>query len=337
MTVEQIQQLFLTQQNPYTKQLFKIDELPACTFDETRSKLTLLFPFPKGQTDIFQTFQREVLRCLKLDHQIPSVKIVYSDVQTPKKVHEDVQNEPLKVRETLKTLQQKAKPHFIGIISGKGGVGKSQTTIGLARALKRSGQKVAIIDADIYGASIQKILNNSEKINGQSDTILPIMIDDIEVVSSHMFIPDNEPIIWRGPMLGKLLTHFFNDVQWRSENNYYLIDLPPGTGDIPLDLQHLIPDLEVILVTTPDEDATFVASKSGVMAQNLNQHIIGVIENMAYFTGDDQKRYYLFGKNGGTKIAMQLGVPLLAQIPLFSKEKEVDSGTYFDQIIASLI
>lgn len=337
MTTEQIQQLFCTQQNPYTKQRFKDDELPQCTFDETGTKLTLFFPFPQGQTEHFQTFQRNVLKCLKIDHQIPSVKIIYQEAQqeaidpAPEVAH------ALLERDTLRNIQNQKQPHFIGIVSGKGGVGKSQTTVGLAKALQKQGEKVAIIDADIYGASIQKILNNDEKATTQSEQVFPVNINGIEVISSQMFTPNNEPIIWRGPMLGKLLTHFFHDVLWDSDNTYYLIDLPPGTGDIPLDLQQLAPNLEIIIVTTPDQDATFVAAKSGFMAQNLNQHIIGVIENMAYFTGNDGVRYFIFGKNGGAQIATQLNVPLLAQIPIISKDQPIDSAQYFDQLIASLL
>lgn len=334
MTTEQIQQLFTTYQNPYTKQTFKQDELPVCTFDETHTKLVLTFPFPQGKSDIFQTFQREVLKCLKIDHQIPSVKLIYSQAstQTDEQTAEQEVQTPLAPKETLRTIQAKSTPRFIGVVSGKGGVGKSQTTVRLAQALMRRGEKVAIIDADIYGASVQKILNNSEKATTQSETVNPVDIDGIEVVSSHMFIPDNEPIIWRGPMLGKLLTHFFQDVLWSSDNTYYLIDLPPGTGDIPLDLQPLAPNLEIILVTTPDHDATFVAAKSGMMAQNLNQHIIGIVENMAYFTADDGKKYYIFGKNGGATIATMLNVPLLAQIPIISQDQPLAIEPYFDQL-----
>lgn len=339
MSTEQIQKLFTTQQNPYTKQVFKQDELPTCTFDETQTKLTLVFPFPKGQTDAFQTFQRNILKCLKIDQQIPSVKIIYSleETNTGDEAEATVfENSPLQERETLRSLQQKTHPAIIGIVSGKGGVGKSQTTVNLAKALAKKGEKVAIIDADIYGASIQKILNNDEKATSQSATLLPILCDDIEIVSSHMFTPSDEPIIWRGPMLGKLLAHFFNDVLWRSETTYFLIDLPPGTGDIPLDLQQLAPTLEVILVTTPNEDATYVAAKSGLMAQNLNQHIIGVVENMAYFTGDDGVRYFIFGKNGGAQIAQQLHVPLLVQIPIISQDNPINSQPYFEQLAALL-
>lgn len=335
MSAEQIQQLFLKHENPYTKQLFKIDELPTCTFDETMEKLTLVFPFPKGQSDIFQTFQRNVLKCLKIDHRIPSVKILYAEVRIDEEAETD--SPGLNPKDTLSRIQQLASPHFIGIVSGKGGVGKSQTTVNLAKALQKQGEKVAIIDADIYGASIQKILNNNDKATATDQTVFPVTIDGIEVISSHMFTPNNEPIVWRGPMLGKLLAHFFNDVLWSSDNTYYLIDLPPGTGDIPLDLQHLVPHLEIIVITTPNNDATFIAAKSGFMAQNLNQHIIGIIENMAYFIGDDGTRYYIFGKGGGAQIAMQLNVPLLAQIPIINQDKPIDTSHYFDHIIASIV
>lgn len=333
MTIEQIQAFFLNQQNPYTKCTFKNDELPICTFEDEQTRLTLHFPFPKGQTETFQTFQRSVLKCLKIDHGIPSVKLIYQEEVK----HVANVETPLQARDSLANIQKQGKPTLIGIVSGKGGVGKSQTAIGLAQALKRKGEKVAIIDADIYGASIQKILNNSQKADPQSEIVLPLVIDDMEVISSHMFTPNDEPIIWRGPMLGKLLAHFFNDVMWSSDNTFFLIDLPPGTGDIPLDLQQLAPELEIIVVTTPDADATSVAAKSGVMAQNMNQHIIGVIENMAYFTGLDGVRYHIFGKNGGTHIARLLNVPLLAQIPITSQESPLDMSTYFDQIIATLI
>lgn len=340
MTVEQLNTLLCSLKHPYTKCNFKEDELPICIFDETKTKLTLSFSFPKGQTEAFDTFQRTLLKALKIDQKIPSVKLIYAEAEATTPIEAEVQTEssaPLGEFSTIKQLITAKKVHVIGIISGKGGVGKSQTTIHLAKALQRRGEKVALIDADIYGASLQKILNNTEKALNQSQSVRPLVIEDIEIVSSQMFSDGDNPIIWRGPMLGKLLRHFFEDILWSSETTYILIDLPPGTGDIPLDLQHLAPQLDVILVTTPHPNAAFVASKSGVMAQNMNQHVIGVIENMSYFIGNDGEKYALFGKGGGVQIAQALNTTLLAQIPLSSADAPIDLGPYFDQLVMSLI
>lgn len=328
ITTEQLHTIFSTLKHPYSKCTFTGDDLPVCHFDQENQKLTITFNFPQGQTEQFQAFSRQLLKILKIDFEIPSVKFVYATDETPHPAHD---------ANTTASPKNESKAQFIGIVSGKGGVGKSQTTLGLAQALKRRGEKVAIIDADVYGASIQKILGNNDKALQQTNSVKPLIIDDMEIVSSPMFSETNAPIIWRGPMLGKLLNHFINDIEWSEDNTFYLIDLPPGTGDIPLDLQQLVPNLEVIVVTTPDDNAAFVAAKSGIMARNMQQHVIGVIENMSYFIGNDGVRYHIFGKGGGVQIAKVLNVPLLAQIPISSQEAPLAMEPYFDQIIATLM
>jgi len=213
-------------------------------------------------------------------------------------------------------LQQGTKTRFIAVASGKGGVGKSTVTVNLAVALRELGYEVGIIDADIYGSSIPQMLGVWRPPTVLENMILPPEERGIRVISMSFFTGGNRPVIWRGPMLGKALQQFFDDVYW-GELDYLLLDLPPGTGDMALDVHRLLPESREIIVTTPQETATQVAFRAGQMAIQTDHDIIGVIENMAYFEPEGSgKRQYVFGEGGGSQLAEQLGVPLLASIPL---------------------
>jgi len=205
---------------------------------------------------------------------------------------------------------------FIAIASGKGGVGKSTVTVNLAVALARMGKRVGLIDADIYGFSVPDMMGIEERPEQVGDKIKPIERFGVKVISMGFFVEDNSPIVWRGPMLGKMLRNFFAEIDW-GELDYLLLDLPPGTGDVALDVHQMIPQSKEIIVTTPHATAAFVAARAGAMAIKTNHEIIGVVENMSYFesklTGE---REYVFGRGGGGKLAETLGTALLAQFPL---------------------
>ena len=213
----------------------------------------------------------------------------------------------------------RTKPILVS--SGKGGVGKSSVTTNLAVALAAAGQKVGVVDADIYGFSIPRMLGADREPVVIDNMLLPPEAWGVRCISIGYFVPDGEAVIWRGPMLHKALEQFLTDVFW-DEPDYLLIDMPPGTGDIALSLSQYLPKAEVLVVTTPQPAAQKVARLSAAMAKKVNLPVRGIIENMSWFTGDDGKRYELFGSGGGASLAEELGVPLLAQIPLVTALRE---------------
>ncbi len=218
--------------------------------------------------------------------------------------------------EHLPVLDPESGVNFIAIASGKGGVGKSTVTVNLAVALARLGKRVGLIDADIYGFSVPDMMGIETAPAIEEGSILPVERFGVKVMSMGFFIQDNNPVIWRGPMLGKMLRQFFNDVNW-GELDYMLLDLPPGTGDIALDVHQMIPQSREIIVTTPHATAAFVAARAGAMALKTEHEVLGVVENMAYYecSACGQKDY-VFGRGGGGRLAETLHTGLLAQIPL---------------------
>jgi ATP-binding protein involved in chromosome partitioning len=212
-------------------------------------------------------------------------------------------------------LSPDSKTTFVAITSGKGGVGKSTVTVNLATAIARLGKKVGIIDADIYGFSVPDMMGITERPTVVEDKIQPVEKDGVKVMSMGFFVEDNSPVIWRGPMLGKMLNNFFSEADW-GELDYLILDLPPGTGDIALDVHKMLPQSKEIIVTTPHATAAFVAARAGTMALKTDHEIIGVVENMSYYQLPDGNKDYIFGKGGGEKLAQNLQTELIAQIPL---------------------
>mgnify|MGYP003334167961 FL=1 len=217
--------------------------------------------------------------------------------------------------------QPGSKTRPLLISSGKGGVGKSSVTTNLAVALAAAGHTVGVVDADIYGYSIPRMLGADRDPVVIDQLLVPPQSYGVRCISIGYFVPEGQAVVWRGPMLHKALEQFLTDVYW-DEPEFLLIDMPPGTGDIALSLSQYLPRAEVYVVTTPQEAAQKVARLSAAMAKKVNMSVRGVIENMSWFTGDDGKRYELFGSGGGKSLASELGVPLLAQIPLVNQLRE---------------
>lgn len=212
-------------------------------------------------------------------------------------------------------MEPGAKTRVIGVSSGKGGVGKSSVTVNLAIALAKKGYEVGLLDADVYGFSVPKMLGISRNPLLIDDLMLPPVAYGVRCISVGFFVADETPVIWRGPMLHKALEQFLVDVFW-GDLDFLLLDMPPGTGDVALSMGQYLSKSEILVVTTPQPAAQRVAQRSAYAARQMKLPLRGVIENMSWFVGDDGKRYLLFGEGGGKALADDLGVPLLAQIPL---------------------
>lgn len=208
-----------------------------------------------------------------------------------------------------------SRTRVVAVASGKGGVGKSSVTTNLAVALTRRGMSVGVIDADIWGFSIPRMLGIEHPPVVIDESIIPPAAHGVKAMSMDYFVGDDQAVIWRGPMLHKAIEQFLKDVWW-DEPDMLLVDMPPGTGDVSISLSQFLPRAQVLLVTTPQPTAQRVARRAALMAAKVNQEVMGVVENMAWFTGDDGRRYHLFGEGGGELLAKEVGVPLMARIPL---------------------
>ncbi|MFA5006044.1 MAG: P-loop NTPase [Candidatus Izemoplasmatales bacterium] len=264
--------------------------------DEDASSVKLLIEVGVKAPEFTLKITRAAAKIVKLEHGFKSLVIEYEEKRA---------ETPLKSR------------RIVGIASGKGGVGKSSVTANLAYALTSLGRRVGVIDADVYGANLPIIFGiEGTELEGTEDgKIYPIRKDGIEVVSAAFLLEPGKALMWRGPMLTKVLKVFFEDTLWNPELDYLLIDLPPGTGDVAMDVKNFAPDARMLIVTTPHESASQVAIKAGYAARQLGQDLIGVVENMAYFEADG-KRHYLFGEDGGKNVAEKLAIPLVARIPI---------------------
>jgi ATP-binding protein involved in chromosome partitioning len=210
------------------------------------------------------------------------------------------------LKERSKGLSLDASTRVLAVCSGKGGVGKSTLAANLAVALTQLGKTVGVLDADVYGHSIPHILGIQQKPVLVDKMIVPPVKHDLKLMSIGFFLDDNQPVMWRGPMLHRALEQFLSDVHW-GELEVLVVDMPPGTGDVAISLGQLLPRAETIVVTTPQPAAQEVASRAGVMAQKTGMRLVGVVENM---TGE------VFGSGGGDRLAEELGIPLLGRVPL---------------------
>ena len=236
------------------------------------------------------------------------------------------------------------------IASGKGGVGKSSVTANLAIALAQQGKSVAVVDADVWGFSIPRMLGVELPPTVIDDMIVPPSTHGVRCISMGFFAEEDQAVIWRGPMLHKALEQFLTDVYW-DDPDFLVVDLPPGTGDISISLSQFLPRAEVYVVTTPQPAAQRVAQRAAFMAEKVNLEVKGVIENMSFFTGDDGKRYDIFGAGGGQELASRIDVPMLGQVPLVpelregsdtgrpivSAEPESEAAVAFDEIARAIV
>lgn len=214
-----------------------------------------------------------------------------------------------------------SRTRVIGITSGKGGVGKSSVTVNLAISLVKAGFDVGVLDADVYGFSIPGMLGVDADPTVRDNKMIPPVAFGVRCMSVGFFVDEDQPVMWRGPMLHKALEQFLVDVDWGTPD-FLLIDMPPGTGDVALSMAQYLPSSEIYVVTTPQEAAKRVAQRTAYMAKKINLPLRGVIENMSWFTGEDGRRYELFGSGGGARLAEELGVPLLGQVPLVPALRE---------------
>ncbi len=207
------------------------------------------------------------------------------------------------------------------VASGKGGVGKSSVTVNLAAALAARGLSVGLLDADIYGHSVPRMMGTSDRPTQVDSMILPPVAHDVKVISIAQFTQGNTPVVWRGPMLHRALQQFLADVYW-GDLDVLLLDLPPGTGDVAISVAQLLPGAEILVVTTPQSAAAEVAERAGAIALQTRQRLVGVVENMSGLLMPDGTTMQIFGEGGGLQVAERLtrtvgaDVPLLGQVPL---------------------
>ena len=218
-------------------------------------------------------------------------------------------------------MDPRSATRVIGITSGKGGVGKSSVTVNLAISLVHAGYDVGVLDADVYGFSVPAMLGVDADPTVRNEKMLPPVAYGVRCMSIGFFVDEDQPVMWRGPMLHKALEQFLVDVDW-GDPDFLLVDMPPGTGDVALSMSQYLPTSEVYVVTTPQAAAKRVAQRTAYMARKINLPLRGVIENMSWFTGDDGKRYELFGSGAGEQLAAELGVPLLGKVPLENRLRE---------------
>jgi ATP-binding protein involved in chromosome partitioning len=216
----------------------------------------------------------------------------------------------------------------IAVASGKGGVGKSSVTANLACALAAEGHRVGIVDVDVWGFSIPRMMGVSGKPVAFNNMMMPLESHGVRIISMGFFVPEETPVIWRGPMLHKAVQQFLGDVYW-GELDFLLADLPPGTGDVSISMAGFLPGAQMLVVTTPQEAARKVAERAGKMAVQTHLRVCGVVENMSYFICPHcGERTHIFGEGGGQEAADTLGVPLFGQIPLMPELREGgDTGT----------
>ena len=237
------------------------------------------------------------------------------DVEVMEEDREQVWMEEVKAKAGPGIGEPGSATRVVAIASGKGGVGKSSISANLAVALARTGRKIGIVDGDIWGFSIPSMLGVSQAPVMMGGMIVPPVAHRVKVMSMDYFVGDDKAVIWRGPMLHKAIEQFLKDVFW-DDLDFLIVDMPPGTGDIAISMSQFLPRAQVVIATTPQPTAQRVARRAALMSAEVDQEVIGVVENMSWFTGDDGTRYELFGSGGGRALADELGVDLMARIPL---------------------
>ncbi len=324
ITIEQIKERIKNIIDPATgKTLEECKGIKHVGIDREKNLVVLIIVIGKCGGMEEKAIQRALAKIVKLELGFTGIKITFEE----KRIIESI------VKTNVK---------FILVQSGKGGVGKSTISANIAYALKRLGKKVGIIDADIYGSSIPQILE-MEHCYPKADEngkIVPLNAFGMEVISTEFFAEEGKPVIWRGAMLNSMISNFFYEVVWDKNTDFIIIDCPPGTGDIALDLKQIIPNAKSIIVTSPHKSASHVATKAGYTALQLGQNIIGVIENMSYFVNPvNNQKEYIFGQGGGEVVAEKLNSEVLCKLPITQPkhhlslfESDEESGQIFDNL-----
>jgi ATP-binding protein involved in chromosome partitioning len=305
--------------------------------DTKGGKVRVALALPLPGDDTRAGLRRRVIDSLVVVEGVDRVDVEFRDMddaelQTVAQILKGVTPNPLRVLDASAAAAPRApeprpnpftdtRTRILAVASGKGGVGKSSVTTNLSIALAQRGKRVAAVDADVWGFSMPRMLGISHPPGLIDDVIVPPEAFGVRLISMGFFAREDQAVIWRGPMLHKALEQFLTDVYW-GDTDYLVIDMPPGTGDVSLSISQFLPRAEVLVVTTPQPAAQRVAQRAAAMAEKVELDVIGVIENMSWFRGDDGKRYEIFGSGGGEELARELGVPLLAQIPLVPALRE---------------
>lgn len=312
LTVEQVHELLGQFEDPFLHKSFKeTNAVQEVKIKEEKSHVSVKIALAKTGTAEQMQIQQEIVQALK-EAGAETVGLRFAELSA----EEIAKYQPEGTTEEPESILNSNKTTFIAIASGKGGVGKSTVSVNLAVSLARLGKKVGIVDADIYGFSVPDMMGITQRPKVRGERIIPVDRYGVKVISMGFFVEDNSPVIWRGPMLGKMLNNFFSEVEW-GDLDYLFLDLPPGTGDVALDLHTMLPACKEIIVTTPHATAAFVAARAGAMALKTDHEILGVVENMSYFQSSvSGEKEYVFGKGGGEKLAEELRTELLGQLPL---------------------
>lgn len=309
---QQVRELLGQLQDPFLhKTLAETNGITNVSIKEEKQHVSVKVAIAKTNTPEQMTLQMKIVEVLK-ENGAASVGIRFEELSGEALETFRGQATESEAQDILSPL---SSVQFISIASGKGGVGKSTVSVNMAVALARLGKKVGLIDADIYGFSVPDMMGVTEMPVVKENRIYPVDRMGVKMISMGFFVENNAPIVWRGPMLGKVLDQFFRDVEW-GELDYLLLDLPPGTGDVALDIHQMLPSSKEIVVTTPHPTAAFVAARAGAMALQTNHEILGVVENMAWYESKTGEREYVFGQGGGPKLADELRTELLGQLPL---------------------
>jgi ATP-binding protein involved in chromosome partitioning len=291
------------------KPVTELDMVRGVEVSGTHAEVTIALTVPG--CPLRHSFDEQVQRELMPLEGIESVSVAF-DVMSPEEKAALTTRLRGGVTQRTKGISLDRSTRVVAVASGKGGVGKSTLTANLAAAFARLGQRVGVLDADVYGHSIPHMLGVHQRPVVVDRMIVPPVRDELKLMSIGFFLEENAPVMWRGPMLHKALEQFLSDVHW-GELDTLLVDMPPGTGDVSISLGQLLPRAEAVVVTTPQPAAQQVAVRAAQMAEKTSMRLIGAVENMSYLVGTGAE---LFGSGGGEALAREIGLPLLAKIPL---------------------